>query len=78
MNISVFLVSTKRSDHPIQTQTLRVSCHLCRWSGKVIKVLFFSFFLLLLLNTFIITEFSYGNAILVACLALLLVARTED
>lgn len=76
MNISVFLVSTKRSDHPIQTQTLRVSCHLCRWSGKVINVLFF--FFLLLLNTFIITEFSYGNAILVACLALLLVARTED
>lgn len=27
-------VSTKGSDHPVQTQTLRLPCHLCRWSGK--------------------------------------------
>ena len=32
--IFVFTVSTKGSDHPVQTQTLRLSCHLCRWSGK--------------------------------------------
>lgn len=28
------LVSTKGSDHPIPTQTLRLPCNLCRWSGK--------------------------------------------
>lgn len=30
----VSLVPAEGSDHPIQTQTLRLSCHLCRWSGK--------------------------------------------
>lgn len=34
VDVSVFLVSTKGSDHPVQTQTLRLSCHLCGWSGK--------------------------------------------
>lgn len=38
--ISVFLVPTEGSDHPVQTQTLRLSCHLCRWSGKQRKHLF--------------------------------------
>lgn len=32
--VSISVVSTKGSDHPVQTQTLRLSCHLCRWSGK--------------------------------------------
>lgn len=46
----VFLVSTKGSDHPVQTQTLRLSCHLCRWSGKQRKhYYFYSFRLSVLL-----------------------------
>lgn len=33
-------VSTKRSDHPVQAQALRLSGHLCRWSGKQAQPLF--------------------------------------
>ena len=39
-NVSVCLVPTQGSNHPVQTQTLRLSCHLCRWSGKQWKHFF--------------------------------------
>lgn len=34
LTLLFLVVSTKGSDHPVQTQTLRLPCHLCRWSGK--------------------------------------------
>lgn len=33
-DVSALSVSTKRSHHPLQAQTLRLSGHLRRWSGK--------------------------------------------
>lgn len=55
--VCVFLVSTKGSDHPLQTQTFRLSCHIRRWSGKQRKPpLFGSLYLPLVL---ISPTFSY-------------------
>ena len=42
MVVCVSLVSTEGSDHPLQAQTLRLSCHLRRWSGKEFIYLPFS------------------------------------